>query len=92
MATRLDWRIVSAGAAILAGLIADRLLNRSWQAATGKPAPTDPEQPDTRLRDAVLFAVLSGAIIAVARLLAVRGAAKLYGDALPKALHQEQDG
>jgi hypothetical protein len=73
---KVDPRMVSTVAALLAGLAANKLVARSWRAATGHPAPTDPDQPDVDLREALLFAVISGALIALARLVAVRGTHK----------------
>lgn len=74
---KVDPRIVSTVAALLAGMAANKIVAASWRATTGRAAPTDPEHPDVELREALLFAVISGALIALARLAAVRGAHKL---------------
>lgn len=81
---KVDPRIVSTVAALLAGLVANKLVAASWRAATGHAAPTDPDEPDVDLREALVFAVVSGALIALARLVAVRGAHKLVPGPLEK--------
>lgn len=81
---KVDSRLVSTAAALLAGVAANKIVAATWRAATGKPAPTDPMQPDVELREALLFAVISGALIALARLVAVRGAHKFVPGPLPK--------
>ena len=40
--------------------------------------PANPEHPDTTWAEAVAFAVVSGAIVGVARMLAARKAAEYY--------------
>jgi hypothetical protein len=86
MHLNVDRKIVTAVAAILAGMAANRILSSSWTAATGRPAPTDAEHPDTDLKEAILFAVVSGAIVALARLVAVRGATKYVAGPIAKKL------
>ncbi len=61
----------------------------AWRMATGTPPPTIPEDPDTDWAEAVAWAVASGVVIGVARLVATRRAANYYRrstGALPKAL------
>ncbi len=81
---KVDPRIVTSVAALVAGLAVNKLISTSWKAATGRAAPTDPEHPDLDLREAVVFAVVSGALIALARLAAVRGAQKYVVGRLEK--------
>jgi hypothetical protein len=81
---KVDPRIVSSVTALLAGMVANKLVGATWRAATGRAAPTDPEQPDVELREALLFAIISGALIALARLVAVRSTHKFLPGPLPK--------
>lgn len=80
----VDRKIVNMLAAVLAGVVANRILSLIWRSTTGRPAPIDPEAPDVELREAIAFAVVSGAIIALARLVAVRGSNKLVTGPLSK--------
>lgn len=74
----LMWRVVGTGSAVVAAAAAQRGLTVAWKAATGKEPPTIPEDPDTEWRDAVAWALLSGAAIGLARLFATRKAALYY--------------
>ena len=65
-------------AALGAAAVAKKGLNTSWRAATGKNPPANPADPDVKMSEAVLWAALSGTLIAVARMLATRRAANYY--------------
>lgn len=68
----------SLAAALGAAALAKKGLNTSWRAATGKNPPANPADPDVRMSEAVLWAAVSGTLIAVARMLATRRAASYY--------------
>jgi len=74
----LMWRVIGTGSAVVAAAAAQRGLTVAWKAATGKEPPTIPEDPDTEWKDAVAWALLSGAAIGLARLFATRKAALYY--------------
>ncbi len=79
-------------AALAAAAVAKKALNTSWRAATGKNPPANPADPDVRMSEAVLWAALSGTLIAVARMLATRRAATYYAQStghLPPQLQQD---
>ena len=69
---------LSLAAALGAAAVAKKGLNTSWRAATGKNPPANPADPDVNMTEAVLWAALSGTLIAVARMLATRRAANYY--------------
>src|SRR3954463_2414167 len=85
----LAWKIIGTASAVLAATAAHKGLSAAWRLATGDDPPTIPEDPDTSYREAVAWAVVSGAVVGVARLVATRHAAHYYmrstGE-LPKAL------
>ncbi len=72
------WAVFSLVAALLAASVARKGLNASWKAATGKPPPANPADPNVEMREALLWAAVSGTLIAVARMLATRRAADYY--------------
>jgi hypothetical protein len=72
------WGVFSLVAALLAATAARKALSASWKAATGKPPPANPASPDVEMREALLWAAVSGTIVAVARMLATRRAASYY--------------
>jgi hypothetical protein len=85
----LTWKVLGTGSAVVAAAVAQKGLNAAWHAATGRPPPTIPEDPDTDWVEAVAWAVLSGVVIGVVRLAATRRAANYYRAStgtLPKAL------
>ena len=53
--------------------VAKKAVDATWKlGAKGKTPPTDPADPDIELREAIVFAVLSGAVISVVRLFIAR--------------------
>jgi subtilisin family serine protease len=72
------WGVFSLVAAVVAAAAARKALNASWRAATGKPPPANPASPDVEMREALVWAAVSGTIVAVARMLATRRAAQYY--------------
>src|SRR3954451_205166 len=87
----LAWKIIGTGSAVLAATAAHKGLSAAWKLATGDDPPTIPEDPDTSWTEAIAWAVLSGVVLGLARLIATRRAAHYYirstGE-LPKALER----
>ena len=53
--------------------VAKKAIDTTWKVGSkGKTPPTDPADPDIELREAIVFAVLSGAVISVVRLFIAR--------------------
>lgn len=88
----LAWRVIGTGSAVLAATAAHKGLVAAWRLATGDDPPTIPEDPETSWPEAVAWAIVSGAVIGVARLVATRHAAQYYlrstGE-LPEAVQRE---
>jgi hypothetical protein len=85
------WRLFGTISAILAGMAARKALEAVWKGATGNTPPTNPESPDTTVREAIGWAVASGAAIGVARMFATRKAADYWRKstgALPPGLEE----
>lgn len=74
----LGWKILGGGGAVVAGVVARKLLDSGWKLSTGHAPPENPEHPDTTWAEAVAWAVVSGAAVGTARLLATRKAAAYY--------------
>ncbi len=72
------WAVFSLVAALLAATVARKGLNASWKAATGKEPPANSADPDVDMVEALLWAAVSGTLVAVARMLATRRAADYY--------------
>ena len=53
--------------------VAKKAIDATWKLGSrGKTPPTDPADPDIDLREAIVFAILSGAVISVVRLFIAR--------------------
>jgi subtilisin family serine protease len=86
----LLWRLLATLATFAAAVVAQRALTTGWRAATGHNPPGLPESPQTRLGEAIAYALIAGAVLNVARVIATRQAARYFaarsGGQLPKAL------
>ena len=78
------WKLIGTGDAMLAGMVANKIVNSGWQKATGKEAPSDPTNPDVDWKEALAFAAFSGLVIGIARLVAQRQAAKGFVSAVKR--------
>ncbi|QWC84864.1 DUF4235 domain-containing protein [Nocardioidaceae bacterium] len=73
-----SWSLMSTVSTILAGIVARKAIASTWSAATSKEPPANPADPDVSMNEAVAWAVFSGALVQVARMLAARRAAVYY--------------
>ncbi|MDQ1600152.1 MAG: hypothetical protein QOD68_1626 [Actinomycetota bacterium] len=74
----MGWRVLGGISAILAGLAARKLLVTAWRRTTGNNPPANPAAPGTAWREAIPYALASGAAMGLARMLATRKAASYY--------------
>lgn len=85
----MAWKVLAGVAAAAATTVADRGARSAWKVTTGEEPPSDPKNPDVDWKQALGWAVLSGALIGVARLAAQRKAADYYrqsSGSLPKGI------
>jgi Protein of unknown function (DUF4235) len=78
------WGAFSVVAALFAASVARKGLNATWRAASGKEPPSDAADPEVALSEALLWAALSGTIVAVVKMLATRRAAGYYAKSTGK--------
>ncbi|MDE9364886.1 DUF4235 domain-containing protein [Luteipulveratus sp. YIM 133132] len=72
------WKIVAIGSGLVAARAAKAATDGTWKAATGGPPPQNPADPDTGWKEAAAFALVSGAIMGIARTAAHKQAAKVW--------------
>jgi len=72
------WSVMSLVSALGAAAFARKAIDTSWRAATGKNPPDNPADPDVQIGEAVAWAATTGALVALARMLAQRRAAGYY--------------
>lgn len=75
---KLSWKLLGGLSAVVAGIAGRKVLETGWRAVVGDAPPTNPESPDTTWQEAVGWALLSGVVVGLARLLAARKAAEMY--------------
>ncbi len=87
------WKLLSVGAAAAASLVARKLTDGTWKFVSGGDSPQNVEDPDIDWKEAVTFALLSGALIGLSRMMANRQAARVFTKAtghLPPALAKKE--
>lgn len=67
---------VALAATLGATAVAKKAVDATWKMSSGKTPPTDPADPEIRMREAIVWAVLSGAAVSVARVLMARRLAR----------------
>ncbi len=69
--------VVALASTLAITAVTKKLVDKVWRIGSGgKEAPTDPADPDIDFREAMVFAVISGAAISVARALLARRLAR----------------
>src|SRR5438067_8310 len=66
----LGYKVMALLATLTGALIARKTLAFAWRTATGKQPPANPEHPDVTWPEAAAWAVVSGAVVGLARLVA----------------------
>lgn len=84
-------KLATTAAAIGASVVARKMTDGTWKFVTGKDSPSNPEDPDIDIKEAIAFAVLSGALIGLARMLANRETTKLVAKSSGKSSAQVGD-
>jgi len=69
-------RLVTTLAGAAATFVVKKLLSIVWKQVTGKAPPEHPEDPQTALREALIWGILLGAAVHTAKMLAVRATTK----------------
>jgi hypothetical protein len=69
---KVGYKLMATLASVFGAYIARKVLQLGWKTATGKQPPANPEHPEVTWGEAVGWAVISGAVIGVARMAAQR--------------------
>jgi hypothetical protein len=69
-------KLVGAGAAFAAALVVQKVVALAWKAKTGHRPPAADDQGDAGLAEVVAAAAITGALVAMSRVLATRGTAR----------------
>ena len=69
------WKVVAALSALVAARVAHNALDKAWGRVRGGEPPRNPASHETTWGEAIAWAAASGFAVALARLVAMRGAA-----------------
>lgn len=89
------WKLLSVAFRFVALGVVNKALLVAWKAVTGREAPEEPESPEVSPVEAVVFAAVSGALVATVRTLATRQVAirsARKGKELPEAMQTPYTG
>jgi len=78
MDERAQWQALGGVTGIAAAFAVRKAVRGIWTATTGKEPPANPAAPGTSWTEALTWALVSGALIAVGRMVAQRGAAEAW--------------
>ncbi|WP_255307167.1 DUF4235 domain-containing protein [Actinobaculum suis] len=80
----IGWKVVSAGVGLVAGAVANRVVDVAWKAALGKESPKS-DDIEVPIVEVVAFAVVSAGVATLVSQLCQRKAAQWYGPVLDRA-------
>jgi hypothetical protein len=66
----MGYKMMATVAALIGALVARKSLALAWKIATGKAPPANPEHPAVTWPEAITWAIVSGAVVGLARLAA----------------------
>ncbi|MCW2621881.1 MAG: hypothetical protein JWL64_1483 [Frankiales bacterium] len=77
-AGKVAYKIIGISAGLAAARVARSALDKGWAKTKGGEPPRNPAVPGTTWSEALTWAVASGVAVAVARLIATKGAASAW--------------
>jgi hypothetical protein len=74
----LGYKVLAMLATLVGALVARKTLALAWRVATGKEPPANPEHPEVTWPEAATWAIVSGAVVGLARLVAQKKVAATW--------------
>jgi hypothetical protein len=74
----IAFKVMTLAGTVGAAMVARKVVTKTWTLASGHEPPANPEDPEVSWQEAVGFALLSGAAVGIARMLASRQTASIY--------------
>jgi hypothetical protein len=71
-------RLAGLGFALVAGWAAQQLISSIWQRSVGHKPPKPEDPGEARMGEIALAAAITGALVALSRVIATRGAARYF--------------
>lgn len=72
------WKLSGRMATFVAGVASIQAVNVAWRVALGRKPPATPENPEVTMREAAIWAVISGAASQLAKVVVTRRAVDYY--------------
>jgi hypothetical protein len=93
---KLGWKLMGGASAAAAATATRKAVARVYEAGIGEAPPENPSSPHVPLRQAILWAALSGVVVGLVRLLVERTAAAAWvrarGELPPGLIKAEKKG
>lgn len=77
----IAYKVIGIGSGVLASKVGRSVLDKGWAKTRGGEPPRNPAVPGTSWGEALTWAVASGVVVAVLRLLATKGTATAWAKA-----------
>jgi hypothetical protein len=74
----LPYKVLAMLATLVGAMLARKSLAFAWRAATGNEPPANPEHPEVTWAEAAAWAVVSGAVVGLARMVAQKKVAATW--------------
>ncbi|MDO5729963.1 MAG: DUF4235 domain-containing protein [Actinomycetaceae bacterium] len=78
----VPYKVASAGALAVSGIIANQVVDKGWKAVTGHESPQGQDEDNAAIVELLVFAVVSGVLVSLARRYALRGTKKFFGNSI----------
>ncbi|MDO5049230.1 MAG: DUF4235 domain-containing protein [Actinomycetaceae bacterium] len=78
----VPYKLATAGSLALAGLIANQVVDKGWKLFTGHESPQGENEDEAKFVELIVFAMVSGVLVAVTRRYALKGTKKFFGNSI----------
>ena len=75
---KTGYQVLALVASLIGAMIARKTLTLGWRAVSGKEPPSNPEHPEVTWGEAAAWAVVSGAVVGLARMVAQKRVANTW--------------
>jgi hypothetical protein len=75
---KTGYKIMALVASLVGAMVARKTLTLGWKLVSGKEPPANPEHPEVTWGEAVSWAIISGAVVGLARMVAQKRVASSW--------------
>ena len=81
----VPYKLATAGALALSGLVANKVVDQGWKLVTGHPSPQGEDEDQAKFAELIAFAVISGVLVTVTRRYALKSTKKFFAPRIEAA-------